>query len=188
MRVNWSKIINRWLQISFLIVFLFASLISSLMASESTPSAETTGVNYQLSYPGILPDHRLYILKVLRDKIYDRLLRDPVARVQFRLTTADKRLFMGIMLWEKDKKRLAESTISKGSKYFEDAYESYEEARKAKRDVSQFRDTLILAALKHEEIIGGLMQDTDVEMRSGFNESLGRVSSIRYKLETQKLQ
>jgi hypothetical protein len=96
-------------------------------APESTESA--TGVvgdvdpsleeeQYILPYPGILPDHPMYRVKLIRDKLLDLLIRDPLKRIEFNLLMADKRLNMGVHLVDKQSYELAEETISKGEKYF----------------------------------------------------------------------
>ena len=45
-------------------------------------TTETT-VKYELPYPGILPDNPLYFLKQIRDWIMERLITDPLKKIEF---------------------------------------------------------------------------------------------------------
>ena len=79
------------------LIFAFGILVSSVMravpinsfrfernlvlAKTSTPSVlptPTPEINYYLSYPGILPDHSLYLLKMVRDRLVLLSTTDPL--------------------------------------------------------------------------------------------------------------
>lgn len=72
---------------------------------------------YKYPWPGILPDHPLYKIKVLRNKIIERLIYSPVRRVEYDLLTADKMLYAAELLNTKGETRLAQETILKGENY-----------------------------------------------------------------------
>ena len=69
----------------------------------SMPAPSEHKVEYLLPYPGILPDHPLYFLKTLRDRILEALIVDPLRKSEFYLLQADKRLNMGIFFGAKGK-------------------------------------------------------------------------------------
>jgi hypothetical protein len=73
---------------------------------------------YTLPYPGILPDHPLYFIKAIRDKMMDVLTRDNIKKANLYLLFSDKRINMAIMLSKKGKNKLAVTTFAKGEKYF----------------------------------------------------------------------
>ncbi|MCL5019024.1 MAG: DUF5667 domain-containing protein [Patescibacteria group bacterium] len=153
-----------------------------------TPSKE---VNYQLPYPGILPDNPLYPLKVFRDKIYDLLLSDPLRKVEFKLLMADKRMMMGhLLLNNKGKAELSEQTVSKASKYYEEAVTVFFKAEKEGRDVKFLRQKLIDASLKYEELITGFQKGVANDVKIGLQGSLERVLKYRGELllDKQNLQ
>jgi len=75
-------------------------------------------VFYTLPYPGILPDHPLYIVKAVRDKLMDILTRNYLKKANLYLLFSDKRVNMAIMLSKKGKNKLAVTTFAKGEKYF----------------------------------------------------------------------
>lgn len=167
-----------------------ALLLASLLIfsiSSTCLALENSTVDYQLPYPGILPDNPLYPLKVLRDKIYDFFLRDPLKKAEFRLLMADKRLFMAIMLADRKKIQLAQQTISKSSKYYEEAVLTLYKAQKEGREITELRSRLIKAGEKHQEIILGLMEDSPEEIKRGLQESLERIVKYREELSSKSL-
>ncbi len=101
-----------------LVCLVFFLTLTLVFAQETSPlpSASPTPVEYSLPFPGILPDHPLYFLKNLRDKILLLLISDPVRKVEFKILLADKHLNMGLFLLDK-KPDLALKTISQGADY-----------------------------------------------------------------------
>ena len=164
-------------------VFLLPKIIFAQEA-EVPEASPATKIEYLLPYPGILPDHPLYFLKVLRDRIKDALIKDPIERIEFSLLMADKRLNMGIFLIDKGKPSLAESTVSKGEKYFLKVIEERNKAKDQGREINQELSNKIKeASLKHKEIILELLEKAPDEQKVGFNSSLEIVKEIQKKLE-----
>src|SRR5438552_3561844 len=100
---------------NFLIFFLILTSCFLLLnpafarADEmSSSSAEVARVDYQLAYPGLLPDHPLYFLKAARDKVYAFFISSPVKKAEFDLLQADKRVESSYLLIQKGKVDLAE--------------------------------------------------------------------------------
>lgn len=150
-------------------IFLaFAVLLISVFRSASvnyvfaTPGPEskeilgikTSGINYQLPYPGgIMPGNLFWPIKALRDKIWYTLTSNNLKKAELALLFADKRLAMSTVLFQQKKTSAAVSTLIKGEKYLEIAQEKEEEARKSGEDTSSFLIKLSKAALKHRELI-----------------------------------
>lgn len=148
----------------FLIVFGFLFKVDAQAASlqlevsaQPAASAAPTKVEYFLPYPGILPDHLLYPLKTLRDKMMDFLIKDPLKKAEFELLTADKRLGAGKVLLEGGKPELGETTISKGEKYLEQAILNLEKAKNGGEKTGEALDKIGKATQKHLEVIGELI-------------------------------
>lgn len=78
-------------------------------------------VDYYLPYPGILPDHPMYWLKMIRDKVQLLLTTNAVGKVEKQLLYADKRLGAGWALIEGNKVQLGVTTLTKAEKYLEQA-------------------------------------------------------------------
>lgn len=168
-----------------LVLLLF--FVNPILAQEEVEAPEASPspkVEYFLPYPGILPDHPLYFLKVLRDKIVGFLIKDPIKKIEFNLLMSDKRLNMGIFLMEKGRPALAETTVSKGEKYFLKVVEGIKKAGEQGREVRQeLLDKIKKASLKHEEVILELLEKAPDEQKVGFNTSLELVKEIQEKLE-----
>ncbi len=113
---------------------------------------EAGGVDYYLSYPGILPDHPLYWVKMIRDRIQLWLTTKPLIKAEKLLLYADKRLGAGWALIEGNKVELGVTTLTKGEKYLERAM--IETARLGEGgDEMRFKEKLGKAAMKHEEVL-----------------------------------
>lgn len=114
--------------------------------------------DYNLPYPGLLPDSPLYIFRVIRDKVVSFLISDPKRKAEFDLLQADKRLNAGVFMLDSanqnDKKmKLAVSTMSKAENYFGSAIESAKEAKRKGMDVMGIAGKLIDSSRKHQEIL-----------------------------------
>jgi len=108
------------LSVLFIAPLATAAVDTSPQTNKTVIQSEEAGtpkVEYNLPYPGIGPDHPLYVLKAARDWLLDKLIVDPVRKVEFYILQGDKRLQMGINLIVKNKNTLAEQVVSKGEKY-----------------------------------------------------------------------
>ena len=133
---------------------VFASSATSAATSGNVEVTTATKVEYELPYPGILPDHPLYILKQVRDWILDKLIVDSVKKAEFYILQADKRLNMGVMLAAKGNETLSEQVISKGEKYMNNALTLLSSAKAQGGEVpAHIVDRLEKALAKHRELI-----------------------------------
>lgn len=79
----------------------------------ASPSSTPVYIQYDLAYPGILPDHPLIKLKVLRDKLIPLFIQDTSKKIEFYLHQADKGILAAAMLVDKGKIDLAGQTALK---------------------------------------------------------------------------
>jgi len=153
------------------IFVMFLAITSPILAqADLYPIPSTIApspIEYALPYPGILSDHPLYFLKVLRDRILLFFTQDQVKKIQYKLLFADKRLVAGQLLFEQGKKDVAIDTITKGEKYLLDS--AAEVAEMKRKDVPPgLTDKIELSAKKHEEVIKALSNvgnNADTEKR-----------------------
>lgn len=108
------------------------------------------GVDYYLPYPGILPDHPLYWLKMVRDRVGLVLTTGETAKAEKLLLYADKRLGAAWALIEGNKVTLGASTLTKAEKYLEEAW------NKGKN--LPLQPKLSKAVKKHLEVLTGLKE------------------------------
>lgn len=128
--------------------------------SQTLAASETEiNINYVLPYPGrVLPDHPLWVVKALRDRLWLLVSINPSRKAELYLLFADKRLASSKILFEKGKAELAFSALTKAEKYLELARKKNEENRKAGMDTREFLTRLANSALKHREVLNEILE------------------------------
>jgi HEPN domain-containing protein len=129
-------------------------------------------IDYELPWPGLLPDHFLYPIKMLRDRIWLELTTDPLERAELLLKLADKRLWAAQMLIEEGKNSLAVTTATKAEKYLQRALDQEQIAREDGNETNSFLEKLAKATLKHEEILLEIQSKTEGEAKTVINDYL----------------
>lgn len=174
-----------------LLAFLFSSqkiyaVGKGTVAAELKTEVKT--IDYALPYPGFLPDNRLYFLKMLRDKIVGFLISDPVKKAEFDILTADKRLNASVYLFAKgvNKYDLAETTVSKGVNYLDEALVKIKLAKKQGMSADIILDRLEISLKKQQEIITGFKNKTTGGLRNSFDKDSGRIASLLKNVEELK--
>jgi len=110
-------------------------------------------IDYELPYPGILPDNPIYPLKIIRDKITGFLIGKPLKKAEFDLIKADTRVSAASTLIDQRKSiSLAITTLSEAEDYFNEALKKTGEAKAEGVDTREFVKRLVTANQKHEEI------------------------------------
>lgn len=104
-------------------------------------------VDYYLPYPGILPDHPLYFLKMIRDQV-KLLLTSGEAKTQSLVLYGDKRVGAAKALVEGNKIGLGASTALKAEQYLDRAVIMVEEGGN-----EEFKGKIYTSAMKHKEVI-----------------------------------
>lgn len=169
-------------------LLVIASLLFVQTSFAQDVASESAQNSYQLPYAGLLPDSPLYFLKALRDRIIEFLISDPIKKSEFDLLSADKRLSMGMALFDKKEYSLSESTISKGENYMEDGINKI---REAKGEGRQIDPSLIvnydLSTKKHKEIINGLVDRSNGSIKEKFKKDLQRVLKFINQVSKLKL-
>ncbi len=153
--------------------------------AKPTPLATPTPtpVDYHLVYPGILPDHLLYPLKMIRDRAWFFFTTDPVRKAELCLLFADKRLGAAQALIEGGKADLGVSTLTKGEKYLEQTVGYLEKAKKEGKKTADLTQKLEKAMAKHLEVLGQLSAKVSPEQRSVLEKTQITVSSEYEKIK-----
>jgi len=161
--------------------YKISPVISDEIASESGQEdlQENKEVDYFLAYPGILPDHFLYSLKMIRDRIRLWLTVDPLKKADLFLLYADKRLGAGKALVEGNKIDLGVSTLTKAEKYLEQAIGQAEVAINKGKDTKDFLGKIEQASLKHEEVLSGLQNRIGQDFQPTINQAASYTKQVR---------
>lgn len=116
-------------------------------------------IDYAFPYPGgVLPDHPLWPLKVVRDRLWLAITLSPTRKAELLLLFADKRIVSSKILFEKDKAELAFSTLTKAEKYLERAALKEKENRGKGMDTKDFLEKLAKASLKHRQVVREILE------------------------------
>lgn len=145
-------------------------------------------VQYDLPYPGMLPNNPLYVLKQARDWILDKLIADPIKKTEFYILQGDKRLAMGLTLSASGNGVLSEQVISKGEKYMNNAVATLLTLKAQGKDVPAYLlDHLTLSLAKHAEVVTGeIATTTDASIKAGLTGSLDLVSTLQTQVQKLK--
>lgn len=151
-----------FLAFGFLALALLCSSIT-IQAKEMTSTAiedeKVTAVpmrvEYDLAFPGMLPDSPLYKLKVLRDKIIAASIFNPSKKIDFYVLQTDKGILAAAMLIDKNKIDLAQETALKAENNFTlISTQLYILPKKPNKD---FFKRLETAGLKHQEVLRSII-------------------------------
>ncbi len=135
----------------FFLTFLFLFSFS-IKAGEIQGIKKVKHVKYDLPYPGILPDHPLYPLKKLRDKLTEFLKFSPQDKASFILLLSDKKISMARELSNKGKLKLALKTSLEAERDFKKLIKLTEKSKEVKNNPS-FTSKMKLSHDKHSEVI-----------------------------------
>lgn len=151
--------------------------VQSQLSSESS----VPKVDYYLVYPGILPDHPLYKIKMIRDRIWLWLTTDVLDKSELLLLYADKRLGAGKVLVEGNKVDLGIATLWKGEKYLERAVDAILAAKEKGLGVNTIAEKIKNSSLKHEEVLLGLKEKVNGEGKTALGEIIEYLQEIQKK-------
>ena len=111
-------------------------------------------IDYELPYPGgVLPDHFLWPIKALRDKLWLAITTKESRKIELKLLFADKRLGAAKILFDKGKPELGFSVLTKAEKYLEEASFDEEKNRRENGPEPEVLKKLNIGSLKHFELL-----------------------------------
>lgn len=141
-------------------------------------------IEYNLPYPGILPDHPLFFLKKIRDKILEWTTRDSLKKAQLYLLYSDKRLAMALALVKNGKEKHALTAYTQGEQYFLKIPPLLEASKKQGVSApSEFIEKLKLSNAKHKEIGRMFLKDFPQGQSEAIRNALILNEQIRKKIE-----
>lgn len=128
--------------------------------------------DYYLPYPGILPDHPLYWLKMVRDRIMLWTTRDPLQQYQRLLHYSDKRIGAAKALIEGGQPELGVTTATKAEKYLEQAVSQYNTLNAASKINPETKEQLERAVEKHQELVEAFLLQVPDQAKAGLSRVL----------------
>lgn len=157
--------------IPVIVCIFFLNFVTTSFAVEKDSSirAPQTTVQYDLSYPGLLPDHPFYVLKQVRDNMMTLLIGKPLDRSAFMLLQSDKQVSTAKLLVDqkKDVNMIKDSCIS-SQKLFEDAIDDAQSAKQEGFATGDLITQLRMASKKHYEIMREILVQLSPEEKKMF--------------------
>ena len=152
------------------------------------PNPSPAPVEYVLPFPGILPDHPLFIIKHFRDQLLFLLITHPVRRVEFAQLQADKYLQMGMYLFNQDKQSKSLKTLTQGAEYLKSVDNQLRKLTKThEQEAANLNERLERSTRKHLEIIQDLESRTsDRELKKSFEMLLQEVKLLQENFSQSK--
>jgi len=174
------SLINIILTTCFMCVLSYFVSVQNVLANTRV-SSNVRSIDYPLAWPGILPDNKLYKLKVLRNKIIERIIINPVKKVEFDLLMADKTIYASQLLMKKGEIELSKETALKGENYYSILVQNYNKVLlEEKRIPSALDRKITLAAQKHQEVFEKLEILAKGEDKKTF-QVVSKFSKINYE-------
>jgi hypothetical protein len=172
------------LVLSILVLFiaiqipLVTAAYAQVISSSSSVSA-SAATDYQLAYPGLLPDSPVYFLKVIRDKLTAFFISKPLDKASFDLLQSDKDVEASYLLVTRENKGdLALKTFSQSQDYFEEAIKQTISARKQGYSIYDISKKLVVANKKHEQILQAVGRQVHMENTTIYKNELNRSEEL----------
>lgn len=172
------------------ISFVFLGMFTWVFAQETvplTPTPSPSPIEYVLPYPGILPDHPLYFLKQLRDKILGIFITKPVRKIEFYILNADKRLNMATALLDKKKESLALKTAQESAGFLAKAeVKLFEIPAGSDLALNSVKDRFGKSLAKHIEILNADNKRISSDNVQGFTKVIEELERLQQDFNRRK--
>lgn len=187
---------------AFHVKYLYAQTADIVVETESPIGVEDSStesailkperVNYELPYPGMLPDNPFYFLKVIRDGMVKLLINDEMKMARFSLLNAEKRGYSAKLLVDKNKDNLAVETLSKGNNYLNDcltAVRKYQQSHPKSPDTKPFLIQFYASTRKLLELEQDIKASINKNQQAAFakeNQRTGGIEKVVKSMIRQK--
>ena len=137
--------------------------------SNKIPVANKNSVSvneYQLMWPGILPDNKLYKVKLIRDKVMSYFIFSPTKKIEYKLLLADKTIYASKLLLDKGDIYDGQITAAKGENYMSQLVYDYIAVSKSNERIpSDLTHRIQLASLKHQQLLDEMIKKVNPQDR-----------------------
>lgn len=153
---------------------------ASTIQAQTITGFDTRVMDYQLPYPGLLPDNPLYLVKSLRNSALLLVTTDEYEKAQIMLNLSDKRIAMAKPLADKGKLSMSVESVAEAEDLFEKMLPVVEKIKEEDKK-KEFILDIKKANLKHREEMETLMK----ELPQGEFEELQKLIEKNIELEKQ---
>lgn len=162
----------------FLVLFIFFST-----TGHAEVRIEAKKVDYTLPYPGLLPDHPLYMIKEIRDNVLIFFTRDYLKKTEIQLLLSDKKIVMADDLAKKGKWQVSSAIALEAEQQSVGIPELVSRSKRQGASASDnFIQKLKMSNAKHQEIIEDLLKNSPQGERTKFEKALSLNKEITKKI------
>lgn len=173
-----------------LAILTLVSITNIVRAQQNNHTAgnnsNSSNLDYPLPFPGILPGHPLYGLKMARDKIISLFITDPQKKAEFDLLMSDKRVNAAKTLADIGKIEPSRETLSKSQNYLEMGIVVLQSEKKSGNNMNNLLDRFFKASRKHQEVITQIIQNLPAKEKAAFRDLLEREKQLALKITNLK--
>jgi hypothetical protein len=163
--------IGKKITLVLILLVVFSQISLTRVFAEETNASETaaTPTNYDLTYPGILPDNPLYFFKMAKDNLLSFFIGKPLEKTSFILMQSDKQISASKLLINQHKDpSLSHETTVNAQKYFDTAIETTLDAKKQGYDTHEIVGELQADSKKQHQIIDEINSNLSTDDRKQF--------------------
>ncbi len=151
-----------------------SAVVSVYAEDTSSPSA-----SYDQVYPGLLPDHPLYFLKIARDNVVGFFKGKPIEKADFALLQADKQFSAThVLITQKNNPELAQTTLTYGQQYLEEAIVQTRAAQKEGMNIQEMAEKVQQASKKHLLAVEELKKSLNAQDQDKYKETKKRAEEL----------
>lgn len=149
----------RQLVFFFAICFWFAHLFQVYAIYDDIKNQKNSrnlsvNISYLLPWPGILPDHPLYVIKKIRDILVLKLLKTPQKKLANYILQADKGIYATLLLVNKGNITLAKKLALRAEHNYTLAVTEYTNLVYTGQEIPEsIRYAMLQSPLKHQEVL-----------------------------------
>lgn len=183
--MNWKQVGLSGVTLIFAVYLTLATAYAQVASSSSSQNSSTQ-INYELPYPGMLPDNPLYFLKAIRDQLTAFFLSKPLDKAQFDLLQSDKNVEASYLLvtQEVGKTSLSSQTFSQGEEDFSEAIDQTAAAKKQGYSISDISKKLDLSNQRHLQVLKEIEQQVGKKNTQPFESELSTMEAFAKKINT----
>lgn len=137
-----------------LILFLLTAAL--LLAHPKTIFAQS---DYVLPYPAVMPGSKLYVLQEIKNAALQYWYFGNFGQFTYNLKQSDKYLVEVKTLLEYKQYLLGYEALGKSDEYFQRLHQNLNNAEKEGKDITEKKQILKNASLKHKEVLKRLRHD-----------------------------
>lgn len=177
------------LSVSLIIYFFSAVFIQTIrpVYADEKPAPidiEINTVEYDLPYPGMLPDHPLYVLKSARDAVMVFLTRDYIKKSELMLLLSDKHAAMAMALAKNGEWSDAAEVLRQSEDMFDEILKTLDESTdQGVAPGGELIQQVIMSNEKHKEVIQQLLVTSPQGSRDQLEEVLKHNSQLNKQIK-----